>query len=173
MLHAAEIWWNLSRQGTARHLKLNFQFPLASSGRQKRKYRNFLVYDSHTNLFVWDGEIKKERLLRSNHFIISGSPWLECQRRGPNTTQQTMKSNQEHIGCLELSIPTVGSHSSNCLISQLELCQQVEIKVELNIPADLEIELSSTFLVEPSRQFGVEHSYTEFLELSNCSRDTR
>ena len=46
----------------------------------------------------------------------------------------------------------------------------MEIKVELNIPADLEIELSSTFLVEPSRQFGVEHSYTEFLELSNCSR---
>ena len=45
----------------------------------------------------------------------------------------------------------------------------MEIKVELNIPADLEIELSSTFLVEPSRQFGVEHSYTEFLELSNCS----
>ena len=45
----------------------------------------------------------------------------------------------------------------------------MEIKVELNIPADLEIELSSTFLVEPSRQFGVEHSYTEFLELINCS----
>ena len=45
----------------------------------------------------------------------------------------------------------------------------MEIKVELNIPADFEIELSSTFLVELSRQFGVEHSYTEFLELSNCS----
>ena len=26
MLHAAEIWWNLSRQRTARYLKLNFQF---------------------------------------------------------------------------------------------------------------------------------------------------
>ena len=49
----------------------------------------------------------------------------------------------------------------------------MEIKVELNIPADFEIELSSTFLVELSRQFGVEHSYTEFLELSNCSHFSR
>ena len=48
----------------------------------------------------------------------------------------------------------------------------MEIKVELNIPADFEIELSSTFLVELSRQFRVEHSYTEFLELSNCSLTT-
>ena len=45
----------------------------------------------------------------------------------------------------------------------------MEIKVELNIPADFEIELSSTFLVELSRQYEVELGYTEFLELSNCS----
>ena len=62
-----------------------------------------------------NGEIKMERLLRSSYSIISGFPWMECQGRGPMLEcQETMKSNWEHIGCLELSIPTLVHIALNC-----------------------------------------------------------
>ena len=51
MLHAAEIWWNLSRERTSSHSKVDFQFTPASSGR-KKTLELFVFARSHTLSFV-------------------------------------------------------------------------------------------------------------------------
>ena len=108
-----------------RLLRSNYSIISGPSGRDARREDLMLVKGQ------WNHN--GERLLRSNYSIISGLIGRDAReedqmliRRWWNQNGKAAAANWEHIGCVELSIPTLDHIALNCMIWQLELCQPVE-----------------------------------------------